>query len=303
MTIPDFQSVLLPYLKLVGDKQEHDLNEIIDSLAEQFRLSETDKKEMLASGTQARFDNRVAWAGTHLRKAKLIDSTGRGKVKITDRGERLLKSSPHGLSARDLRQFPEFVEFQNRSRTPNSKVVEQTDEHGQTPAEILEASYKALRNDLALELLERVRSCSPRFFEALVVDLLVRMGYGGSREDAGQAVGQSGDGGIDGIIKEDKLGLDAVYVQAKRWEAAIGRPVVQAFAGSLEGQRARKGILITTSQFSNDARDYVTRIEKRIVLIDGAQLTQLMIDYGVGVSELASYVVKKVDLDYFDTEQ
>jgi restriction system protein len=173
-------------------------------------------------------------------------------------------------------------------------------EPDQTPEEILELSYQSLRHDLAQELLERVKNSSPRFFENLVVDLLVAMGYGGSRKDAGQAVGQSRDGGIDGIIKEDKLGLDVVYVQAKRWEGTVGRPVVQAFAGSLEGQRARKGVLLTTSQFSQDARDYVSRIEKKIVLIDGEQLAQLMIDHGIGVAEVASYAVKKADLDYFE---
>ncbi|HEY7536111.1 MAG TPA: restriction endonuclease, partial [Thermodesulfobacteriota bacterium] len=162
--------------------------------------------------------------------------------------------------------------------------------------------YQNLRRTLARELLDRIKNCSPRFFEKLVVDLLVAMGYGGSRKDAGQAVGQSGDGGIDGIIKEDKLGLDVVYIQAKRWEATVGRPIVQAFAGSLEGQRARKGVLITTSQFSQDAKEYVNKIEKKIVLIDGDQLSQMMIDHGIGVAEVASYTVKKTDLDYFGDE-
>lgn len=195
-----------------------------------------------------------------------------------------------------LRQYPEFVQFR-RARRP--AAGEEIDE---TPEEILESSYQNLRRDLAKELLERIMSCSPTFFEGLVVDLLVAMGYGGSRIDAGQAVGQSHDGGIDGIIKEDKLGLDVVYVQAKRWEATVGRPKVQTFAGSLEGLRARKGVLITTSQFSQEARDYVKRIEKRIVLINGEQLAELMIDHGIGTTEVASYPLKKVDLDYFGEE-
>jgi restriction system protein len=173
----------------------------------------------------------------------------------------------------------------------------------QTPEEVLEASYLELRRALAQELIDRVMACPPKFFESLVVDLIVAMGYGGSRRDAGRAIGQSGDGGIDGIIKEDKLGLDIVYIQAKRWNNVVGRPVVQAFAGSLDGQRARKGIMITTSYFSPDARDYVGRIEKKIVLIDGVQLAQLMIDYGIGVAEVANYTVKRVDLDYFEDEQ
>jgi restriction system protein len=169
----------------------------------------------------------------------------------------------------------------------------------QTPEETLESSYQNLRSKTAQDLLERVMACSPRFFEQLVVDLLVAMGYGGSRKDAGQAVGQSGDGGVDGIIKEDRLGLDVVHIQAKRWKDTVGRPTVQAFAGSLEGYRARKGVLITTSQFSQEAKSYVTNIEKKIVLIDGEQLTQLMLDYGIGVSEIATYTVKQIDLDYF----
>jgi restriction system protein len=171
-----------------------------------------------------------------------------------------------------------------------------------SPDERLEASYQQLREALAQDLLERIKQASPTFFERLVIDLLVAMGYGGSRRDAGEAVGRSGDGGIDGIIKEDRLGLDFVYVQAKRWEGSVSRPTVQAFAGSLEGQRARKGVLITTSTFTREARDYVTRIEKRIVLIDGDQLTQLMIDHGVGVADVTSYHVKRVDTDYFGDE-
>ena len=195
-------------------------------------------------------------------------------------------------------QFPEFAEFRTLSRQ-NDEQEEKEEEPTQTPEETLESSYQSLRRALAQELLERIKGCPPRFFEKLVVDLLVAMGYGGSRKDAGQAVGQSGDGGIDGIIKEDKLGLDVVYIQAKRWDGTVGRPVVQAFAGSLEGQRARKGVLITTSQFSQDAKDYVNRIEKKIVFIDGEQLAQLMIDHNMGATEVATYTVKKVDLDYF----
>jgi restriction system protein len=199
-------------------------------------------------------------------------------------------------------QFSEFAEFRSLSRQ-NDRQDDNDEEPSQTPEEILESSYQSLRRALAQELLDRIKRCSSQFFENLVVDLLVAMGYGGSRKDAGQAVGQSSDGGIDGIIKEDRLGLDVVYIQAKRWEGTVGRPVGQAFAGSLEGQRARKGVLITTSQFSQDAKDYVSRIEKKIVLVDGEQLAQLMIDYSIGVNEVTRYTVKKIDLDYFGEEQ
>ncbi len=303
MAVPDFQSFMLPLLETVSDGKEYNLSEVVDKLTEQFQLSDEDKKELLPSGRKTRVDDRAGWAQTYLRKAGLLERTGRGKFRITARGLEILKNNPDRINIKFLRQFPEFVEFQNLSRQ-NTKLDVETESESldETPEETLEASYQDLRRNLAQELLDRVKKCSPRFFESLVVDLLVAMGYGGSRKDAGQAVGQSGDGGIDGIIKEDKLGLDVVYIQAKRWEGTVGRPVVQAFAGSLEGQRARKGVLITTSQFSQDAKDYVSRIEKKIVLIDGEQLAQLMIDHGIGVAEVATYTVKKMDLDYFGEE-
>ena len=200
----------------------------------------------------------------------------------------------------------EFKEFRQPSRRNGG---DQSEDHAEidaeavrTPREVMESGYQEMRRDLSQELLNRIKSSPPRFFEQLVVDLLVAMGYGGSRIDAGEAVGQSGDGGVDGIIKEDKLGLDAIYLQAKRWENTVGRPVVQAFAGSLDGYRARKGVLITTSQFSPDAKDYVSRIEKKIVLIDGEELAKLMIDYNIGVATDAAYEIKRLDTDYFEEE-
>ena len=250
-----------------------------------------------------KFDNRVRWSAFYLRKAGLLERTGRGKIRITPRGQQVLQTKPARIDVKFLKQFSEFIEFQQGSKKTDSEVVDAADEEVQaTPEEMLEASYHNLRRTLAEELLDRVKKCPPKFFEKLVVDLLVSMGYGGSRKDAGQAVGQSGDDGIDGIIKEDKLGLDVVYLQAKRWEATVGRPVVQAFAGSLEGQRARKGVLITTSQFSQEARDYVSRIEKKIILIAGEELAQLMIDHGIGVTEVRTYSLRKMDLDYFGEE-
>jgi restriction system protein len=212
-----------------------------------------------------------------------------------------LKKKPGSIDLKFLMQFPEFQKFRHHRVVQGEELVVE-EETGQTPEEILEASYQSFRIRLAQEILAQVKECSPSFFEKLVVDLLVAMGYGGSRKDAGQAIGQSGDEGIDGIIKEDKLGLDVVYVQAKKWGTAVGRPLVQAFAGSLDGQRARKGVMITTSHFSQDAKDYVNRIEKKIVLIDGEQLAQFMIDHEVGVTEVARYVVKRIDLDYIDEE-
>jgi restriction system protein len=304
MAVPDYQSLMLPLLKIVRDGQEHSLSALVDALAEQLKLTDDDKNEMLPSGTKTKFYDRIGWARTYMKMAGLLESTGRGTICITQRGLDLLKSNPTSINVKLLKQYPEFVEFQSTSRHSNkrdNKEVED-EEPAQTPEEMLEVSYQSLRQNLAHELLERIKGCSPRFFETLVVDLLVAMGYGGSRRDAGQAVGQSGDGGIDGIIKEDKLGLDVVYIQAKRWEATVGRPVVQTFAGSLAGQKARKGVLITTSQFSQEAKDYVNKIEMKIVLIDGGQLAQFMIDHGIGVTEVASYTIKKADLDYFGDE-
>jgi restriction system protein len=280
------------------------LREVSEKLASEFQLSEDDKNELLPSG-QLTYKNRIGWARTYLKKAGLLKSMGRAKFMITERGLQVLKENPSVINTKYLERFPEFLEFKNAYKQNNEEVEIKTSlpaDSEKTPEEILYESYQELRSELAHELLEKIKSCSPSFFEKLVVDLLVAMGYGGSRSDAGQAIGKSGDEGIDGIINEDKLGLDVVYIQAKRWENTVGRPVVQAFAGSLEGQRAKKGVLITTSKFSQDAKDYVKVIEKKIVLIDGERLAQLMIDYDIGVSEQARYIVKRLDTDYFGEE-
>jgi restriction system protein len=300
MSVPDYQSLMTPLLKIASDGKEHTLSEAVEQIAAQLNLSDEDKKELLPSGRQAKFDNRVGWARTYLKKAGLLESPARGKFRITQRGSDVLKNHADELNTDFLMRFPEFREFQTLTKAEPKE--EQQALTTQTPEESLEAGYQKLRRALMQEILDHIKNCSPKFFEQLVVDLLLAMGYGGSRKDAGQAVGQSGDGGVDGIIKEDKLGLDVVYIQAKRWEGNVGRPHVQAFAGSLEGFRAKKGVLITTSKFSDDAREYANRIEKRIVLIDGDQLAQLMIDHGIGVTELTNYTVKRIDLDYFGEE-
>ncbi len=304
MVVPDFQSFLFPLLKALGDGEEHSLHEVIETLADQFELNEEDRRELLPSGRQAKFDNRVGWARTYLKKAGLLESTGRGKFRINDRGLSVLRENPPDINVKYLKQFPGFLEFHGgSSKDADNGAEDDVADRTKTPEEVLETGYQNLRTDLAQDLLDRIMGCTPDFFERLVVDLLVSMGYGGSRKDAGEAVGRSGDGGIDGIIKEDKLGLDAVYIQAKRWEGTVGRPTVQAFAGSLMGNRAGKGVLITTSQFSKDAKDYVKTIQQpKIVLIDGEQLAQFMIDHDIGVADVATYRVKRVDLDYFGEE-
>lgn len=298
MPIPDYQHLMTPLLGVARDGKEHTLGDAIEQIALQLKLSDQDKKESLPSGRQARFDNRVGWARTYLKKAGLLESTGRGRFRITKRGLDVLKDHATDLNSRFLTRFSEFNEFQAATRTQKGEEASGS----QTPEETLELGYQRLKQALAQDLLERVKKSPPEFFEQLVVDLLVAMGYGGSKKDAGQAVGGSRDGGVDGTIKEDKLGLDVVYIQAKRWRDNVGRPTVQAFAGSLDGVRAKKGVLITTSRFSDDAKKYADRIEKRIVLIDGEQLAQLMIDHGIGVTEVASYTVKRTDLDYFGEE-
>jgi restriction system protein len=299
MAIPDFQSTMVPILRLLADGNEHASAAYTSSLADTFDLTPAERRELLPSGRQPLYLNRIAWGITHLAKAGLIERTGRGRVRITDRGYEVLAKNLPRIDMAYLNQYPEYVEFRRRSAPNKETEGHVIEELPQTPDDLLAASYQELRQALAQELLERIKRAPSEFFERVVIDLLVAMGYGGSQQDAAQAVGGSGDDGIDGIIKEDKLGLDFVYVQAKRWEGSVSRPAIQAFAGSLEGRRARKGVFITTSTFTRDALEYVTRIEKRIVLVDGTQLTGHMIDHGVGVSDVATYHVKRVDTDYF----
>jgi restriction system protein len=270
----------------------------VAKLADQLGLTNEERQTMLPSGQQSLVANRVGWAKTYLKKAGLLDNTRRGYVRITQAGIQVLADNPSRIDRQFLDRYPSFQEFTQRSPS-DADSMEPEVEETKTPDEVLESSYQKLRNTLADELLEQVKTCSPRFFERLVVDLLVAMGYGGSLADAGQAVGRTGDGGIDGIIKEDKLGLDVVCIQAKRWENTVGRPVVQAFAGSMEGMRARKGVLLTTGPISKDAEEFVSRIERKIVLINGKRLAELMIDHDIGVATARTYTVKRVDVDYF----
>ena len=307
MAIPDYQTLMLPLLKFAEDQQEHTLREAIASLSTEFQLSEEERKALLNSGQQTVIANRVGWAGTYLKKAGLFEATRRGFFRITQRGLDILREGPTRIDQKYLNRFPEFAEFKNargpREDTETEPALIALPE--QTPEEEIEAAFQRIRSSLAAELLTTLRACSPERFERLVVDLLVRMGYGGTRQDAGQAIGRSGDGGIDGIIKEDRLGLDAIYIQAKRWADtnSVGRPEIQKFAGALQGHRARKGVFITTSYFTRDATDYVDRIDSKIVLIDGERLARLMIDFGLGVTPIASYEVKRIDSDYFADEE
>jgi restriction system protein len=294
---------MLPLLRATASGEELRTRDLIDVLARHFQLTDEDRQKMLPSGTQRVFDNRVYWSASYLRKAGLLEATRRGYVRISAVGQDVLRKNPSRIDISFLSQFPSFVQFKAGAPPGPSTFpsgLQSLETQSATPEERMEVAWQELRRQQGAELLERIKNSSAEFFERLVVDLIVKMGYGGSIKDAGQALGRSGDGGLDGIVKQDRLGLDAIYLQAKKWENTVGRPVIQAFAGSLEGAKARKGVLITTSTFSADAREYVNHIEKKIVLIDGDSLIELMLDHGVGVSIAKSYVTHKLDLDYFD---
>jgi restriction system protein len=305
MPVPDYQTLMLPMLTLLSDGAEHTVREARERIAEQYQLTEEDLRQTVPSGKKLLFADRLSWATTYLKQSGLVESTKRGVYRITRRGADVLATRPARIDTDLLAQFPEFLEFTGRTPTrakpeARRKPVEPDVE---TPEEQLDSAYQQLRSTIEAELLQQVKAASPEFFERTVVELLVRMGYGGTLADAGRAIGRSGDGGIDGIIKEDRLGLDVIHVQAKRWDnKTVGRPEVQGFAGSLDGVRARKGIFITTSAFSADALAFVDRIDKRIILIDGERLVGLMFDFGLGVTQLATYDVKRVDSDYFSEE-
>lgn len=300
--IPTYEQIMLPFLKCLRDFKEHSLQEVHDQLAEVFNLTEAERKELLPSGQQPVFRNRLGWARTYLSKAKLIETPRRANFKITERGNSVLGQNLSELSADFLTQYPEFVEFKlfRKPKGAESSMESISLSNSVTPEENLEYAFQKLRSELAKEILETVKKCSPSFFEKLVIDLLLRMGYGGSRQDAGEALGKSGDGGIDGIIKEDKLGLDTIYIQAKKWENVVPVKEVRDFTGALASKKARKGIFITTSSFPQSVYDFVTKVEYKIVLIDGEQLAYYMIENNVGLSLINEYQVKKIDTDYFE---
>jgi restriction system protein len=305
MAIPDYETLMLPVLQYVSDGKEHPLKEITAHMADLFKLSAEEREQRIPSGQSTYIQNRTGWAKTYLKKAGLLASPKRGVIQITDRGREVLSRKPARIDGAFLEQFQEFKDFQARSNSQqDSEPVQTQSIERQTPEETIEQSYIALRSQLADELLEQIKGCSPDFFERLVVDVIVAMGYGGTQRDAAKATQRSNDGGIDGIIKQDRLGLDTIYIQAKKWDESrpIHRPEIQKFAGALQGVRARKGIFITTSAFSDGAREYVATIDSKIVLIDGTELAQLMIDHGIGVTPHQTYEIKRLDSDYFVTD-
>lgn len=305
MSIPDYQTLMLPALRALDDGAPRRSRDVITTLANEYGLTEEERTQMLPSGRIQLFSNRVHWAVTYLRHAGLADNPSRGLWRITDEGLRVLQERPSRIDNPFLRRYPAFLRWNTRSTAkagdgagdePSDTVLEGSE----TPEELFERTWRTIRRQVAGDLLDQILTASPQFFERLVVHLLVAMGYGGTYAEAARVTRPTGDGGIDGIINEDRLGLDAIYVQAKRWDATVGRPEIQRFAGSLEGERARKGVFITTSSFTSDAVDYVERIDKRIVLIDGRRLADLMIEYGVGVTPNRQYVIPRIDFDFFE---
>jgi len=307
MPIPDYQTVMLPLLNLAADAKDHHVRDAINALANQFKLTEEERKELLPSGVDRVFDNRIGWARTYLKKAGLIEYPKRGYFRITERGQRIIAQKPPRIDVAFLKQYPEFLDFfaakKSVAGSEGTAEPESPEVASVTPEEALAAGYLKLRKQIESDLLTRVKACAPEFFERLVVMLLTTMGYGGSLADAGRAIGKTGDGGVDGVIKEDKLGLDLLYIQAKRWDnTTVGSPEIQKFVGALHGKKARKGIFMTTSAFSKSAVEYAAGLDTKVILIDGSQLAELMFEYGVGVATVNSYAVKRIDSDFFTDE-
>ena len=302
--IPDFQTLMLPLLTIISDGKEYKMRTVEEILATQFDLTKEELTELLPSGAAYIFQNRVAWAKTYMKKAGLIDSFKRSHITISERGKKILQENPNEINVKLLKQFPEFLEFQIPKKKEAIDMEHEVNEDikHQNPDELIELGYIKIRQSLEQELLSKLKSVHPSFFERIVVELLVKMGYGGTIQDAGKAIGKSGDEGIDGIIKEDKLGLDVIYIQAKRWEGVVGRPEIQKFVGALAGQRAKKGVFITTSYFTKEATEYALQMDTKIVLIDGEKLAHYMIDYNLGVSVQNIYEIKKIDSDYFEED-
>jgi restriction system protein len=299
--VPDFQTLMRPLLALTEDGTEHNIADLRDALAVEFGLTEDDLAERIPSGRVTTLQNRVGWAATYLYRCKLLERPRRAHYKISNRGHEVLAQHPDRVDLTVLEQFEELEEFRQRSRpTKQTAQVESSSAPPEsvTPEERIDNAYRELRGALASEVLDRVREQSWQFFETLVLDILRKMGYGGPHGDS-QRLGRSGDEGIDGVIREDALGLDLIYVQAKRWTNNVQRPDIQRFFGALHGQRAAKGVFITTSDFSPRAREYADDVSPRVILVDGRQLAELMIDNDVGVTVEQAYELKRLDLDYF----
>jgi len=306
MPIPDFQTIMLPLLECLSDRKERSMREVTEQLAQHYGLTEEERAELLPSGQQSIFSNRVAWSKSHLKGAGLLENPSRGLVRISDLGLKVLAQKPAVINVKFLKQFPSYLAFIGKSPSgdaPEAVDITTTEEEHRTPLELIDSAFLTLKQATADDLLTKLKACSPTFFESVVVKLLMAMGYGGIAGE-GTVTGRSGDGGIDGVIKQDKLGLDIVCIQAKRWEASVGRPVIQSFVGSMDLDRAKKGVILTTSTFTRDAQDFVNRIEgKKVVLIGGERLAELMIEHNLGVTRTKTYELKEVSNDFFDEDE
>ena len=301
MAIPDYQSLMLPLLRLSADDAIHKFTDAVDTLADELNLSAEERSELFPVGMQPVFRNRTAWAKSYLKQAGLLVFPKRGLFQITERGHDVLNTNPERVDNSTLEQFPEFKDFKSRRRMKEVQNPVETQIPAESPEDQMAGAFQRFQMEIERELLSIVKQVNPTYFEQIVVDLLVAMGYGGNKQDAARAVTkQSGDEGIDGVIKEDRLGLDVIYVQAKRWGGTVGRPEIQKFAGALQGKRANKGVFITTSNFSREAIGFANSIDSKIILIDGDRLAQLMIEFNVGASTTGQYLIKQIDSDYFD---
>ena len=300
MAVPIFEDFLYPFLEYLKSG-EKSVREMREHIVEYFNLTEEDIQERTRGGNTTKVNDRIGWSVQYFRRALFIDIPKRGTYKLTQRAIDYLQTHT-SLTVDDLMAYPEYAAFNTaRSRTQNADLISESNAVVElTPTEQLEQAYESIEKDLASELLAKVMEQSPSFFEHLVVDLMVKMGYGGSFADSAKVTQLSNDEGIDGIIYEDKLGLDKIYIQAKRWSNVVGRPTIQQFAGALVGQNATKGVFITTSTYSKEARQYVNGLQQKIVLIDGDDLARYMIEYNVGVSTKRVYEIKRIDTDYFE---
>ncbi len=307
MAVPDFQQFFRPTLEIMADGKVRKVDELEELLATHFRLTADDREEMLPKVKRTRLRSNILWTLTYLRQALLLESAGKGVNRITERGKDYVKRVPSRVGISELKEFPEFVDFVQRSRPAKKSTAEPSDVEvtGKTPEESMEDAYQEHKAALAQQVLERVKGMQPSDFEQLIVDLMLKLGYGGAGEDSGQTLGKSGDGGVDGVISQDKLGLDKIYLQAKRWaDGTVGRKEIQAFVGAISGQGAIKGVFITTSTFTKDATEYAERERNfKVSLIDGLELANLMIEYDLGVALVGRYDVKRIDSDFFGTEE
>jgi restriction system protein len=298
MALPGFQDLMLPLLIECSDGKEHNGKELTEKLSDRLHLSREDRESRFNNTRQTKFANTVTWAQSHLKAAKLLKNSGARSFCITDTGLAIIKQSPDKIDINFLRALPDYIEALKGSKE-NHKVELRQENISTTPQEMIENGFQQIKGNLAEELIQQVKNCSPSFFESIVVDLLLKMGYGGTFEDAGKALGRSGDEGIDGIVKGDRLGFDTIYIQAKRWENPVGRPEIQKFVGALHGKHAKKGLFITTSRFTSDSTDYVKNLDVKVILIDGKTLADLMVDYSLGLAIEKSYNIYRIDTDYF----